>query len=216
MLVYVDRSPRVCSSSRIQTVSILSPDYTDLRTDRSKPICRVSPSVYAIVVSFTASNGCSQVGSAVDTFIASFPPEELATVTWATDLTQTNSYTNVPCGPPGFDGHGESYKPWFYAPHALFDQIGGPGYGGCWFPAWPDPSIRLVPDDGIINGPILPPRAKPRRHKRAEIEARTHTTVAVHSVDNGPVNGPNPPLNRRAAAAAQGVPQSPAQTPDPA
>ena len=216
LFLYIDRSHKVCSSSRIHTVGIPSPTDTNLRTNESKTNYRVSPSVYAIVVSFTASNGCSQVGIALDTFTASFAPDELATITWAPGYTNTNSYTDVPCGPPGFDGHGRSYQPKFFAPHALFDQIGGAGYAGCWFPPWDDPSIRLVADNGIINGPNLPPKAKPRRQKRAEIQARTHTTMAVHSVDSGPINGPNPPLIRRAAAAAQGAPQPPAQTPDPA
>lgn len=216
LFLYIDGSRTACSSFRIHTVSIPSRKYAILRVNGSKPIYRVSPSVYAIVVSFTASNGCSQVGIATDTFTASFAPDELKTVTWAPGLTNVNSYTDAPCGPPGFDGHGRSYQPRFYAPHALFDQIGGPGYAGCYFPPWDDPPIRLVTDDGIINGPDLPQKVKPRRHKRAGIEARTHTAMAVHSLDHGSTNWPNPPLNKRAAAAAQGVPQSPAPTRHPA
>lgn len=171
------------------------------------------PSIYAVVVSFTATDGCKQIGNAFDTFTASFAPDELSTISWAPSLTITNSFTDAPCGPPGYDLKGKPYQPWFVPPHALFDQMGGPGYLGCQFFWWKDPSYSIVSDNGAINPPTLPTGAKLRRHERAAIEARADIAMDVHSVDDGPTNAPNLPRHRRAAATAHVAPQAPAKTP---
>ena len=169
----------------------------------------MSPSIYAIVISFTATDGCRQIGNAYDTFTASFPPEDLSIVTWAPGELFTNHYADAPCGPPGSNLHGKPFKPWFAPPHALFDQMGGPGYGGCEIDGWRDPSYTLVPDNGTINGPDLPSRVKPRLYEGRDVEAR-----GLHQlVDADPTNGPDLPQDGRAAATAHVAPQAPAKTP---
>ena len=167
------------------------------------------PSIYAVVVSFTATNGCQQIGNAFDTFTASFAPDELSIVTWAPGEIYTNLYADAPCGPPGYNLNGNPFKPWFAPPHALFDQMGGPGYGGCQIGPWRDPSYTLVPDNGPINEPDLPSRVRPRLYEDRDVEAR-----GLHQlVHADPTNTPDLPHHVRAAATAHVAPQAPAKTP---
>lgn len=168
----------------------------------------MSPSIYAIVISFTASDGCQIIGKTYDTFTGSFLPEEVSIVPWAFGVF-TNLYADVPCGPPGYNLNGKPFKPEFAAPHALFDQMGGSAYDGCEIEMWKDPSYTLVQDNGAINGPDLPSRVKPRLYEGRDVEAR-----GLHQlVDADPTNGPDLPQDGRAAATAHVAPQAPAKTP---
>ena len=164
-------------------------------------------------MSFTASDGCSQVGTAYDTFIASFAPDELDTVTWlggptAPGFTAVNSFAYGPCGPPGANLNGKPYQPPFAAPHALFDQMGFQHPECDFILDWLDPSYTLLPADGV-KGPDLPPNAEHHRHAAAEAtdQAQMVTTTAIHHH--------RIPRYKRAAATAAGVPQGPIKTAEP-
>ena len=167
------------------------------------------PSIYAIVVSFTATDGCVQIGNAYHTFTASFAPEEVSIVSWDTGEIFTNHFADAPCGPPGYNLNGKPFEPWFAPPTALFDQMGGAQYDGCQIARWRDPSYTLVSDNGAINGPELPSKMKPRLYGGRDVEA-----MGLHQlVDADPTNGPDLPQDGRAAATAHVAPQAPAKTP---
>ena len=81
-------------------------------------------------------------------------------------------------------------------------------------PEIPDPSSTLISIPGPINGPVLPSKAKFRRHRGADTEARLSTTVGVQSVYQGRENRRHLPRYMTAAATAHGVPPPPARTPN--
>ena len=86
-------------------------------------------------------------------------------------------------------------------PQALFVQmsrsIGDLRYSNCATAMFRDPPYRLKRLNGPINGPNFANNARPRRHKRPELEATTDIAMDVQS------------QHRRAAATAHGVPQPP-------
>ena len=178
---------------------------------------RIFPSIYAIVVSLTRSDGCQQIGRTFDTFTASFAPDQLTTITDSSGNVAANDFGNAPCGPPGWVPSGQPYQPWFKAPQALFDQLGDLGYSYCAFPELPDPSTAFVTIPGPIKGPefILPPKARRRRHRGAGIEEGDSIAGGVQSVHHGPISRRHLPMSGTAAATAHGVPQPPARTPNP-
>ena len=169
------------------------------------------PSVYAVVISFTATDGCQVIGNAWDTFTASFSPEEVSVVPGAAGEIFTNLYADGPCGPPGQMLNGKPFKPSFAPPPALIESIeqaGGPMSIECEYEPWKDPSYTLVLDPGAINGPELPSRMKPRLYDGPDVEAR-----GLHQlVDADPTNRPDLPQDGRAAATAHVAPQVPAKT----
>lgn len=147
--------------------------------------------MYAIVISYTASDGCKQIGRAYNSFTASFDPSDITTYNADGSKDIFNS-ADMPCGPEGVDLNGQPYQPWFAPPPGLFDQMGGALYQGvsqCTFPAWIDPPIALPTARGGVSGP--------------DIGAGPH-----------PYN-PHHPRNRRAPAAAHDVPHAPAKTSGP-
>ena len=127
----------------------------------------MSPSVYAIIESFTASNGCSTIGRAFSAFTASFDPGEVSTYA-AGGVPAVFNFSDMPCGPDNNASDAEPYWPYIVAPPSLFEQMGG-GYNDCRLNSWPDPSITLVP--GAADGPFGSPPLHPGRHRRAPAPA---------------------------------------------
>ena len=162
------------------------------------------------------SDSCGQIRSS-DSFTASFAQDEVSTITDSSGNVAANDFGNAPCGPPGWISNGQPYQPWFKAPQALFEQFGESDSSYCVMPEMKDPPYTLISIPGPINGPVLPPKAKFRRHRGAETEARTgtRTTVGVQSVYQGPTNRRHLPRYMTAAATAHEVPQPPAITPNP-
>ena len=158
------------------------------------------------MISFTASDGCSQVGNAFDTFIASFGPDELDTVAWPDyGVTKVNDFIYGPCGPPGANLNGKPYQPPFMPPHHLFDQMGFQQPECDFILQWQDPSYTLLPADSV-NGPDLPPEAEHHGHAEATKQAQMVTT------EGAPIHHHRVPRYKRAAATAAGVPQGPIKT----
>ena len=162
----------------------------------------------------TTSDGCGQIHNS-DSFTASFAPEEVSTIIDSSGNVAANDFGNAPCGPPGGNPPGQLYQPWFKAPKALFEQFGDSNDSYCVMPEMRDPSYTLISIPGPINGPDLPAKAKFRRHRGAETEASTGTTVGVQSVYHSLTSRRHLPRYMTAAATAHGAPQPPARTPNP-
>ena len=115
--------------------------FREMRADETSP--SISPSVYVIIVSFTASDECHTTGISYDAFTATFEPEAISTY-GPGGIPNAFNFSDMPCGPNGMKyAQGKAYRPYLVAPAGLMDQMGL--HEACALNSWPDPSIKLLP-----------------------------------------------------------------------
>ena len=86
----------------------------------------ISPSIYVVIESFTASDECHLTGTSYDTFTATFVPEAISTF-GPGGIPNAFNFSDMPCGPNGMTyPQGGHYEPYLVAPAGLMDQMGLP------------------------------------------------------------------------------------------
>lgn len=125
---------------------------------RANSQIRTSPNIYVVVSSYTQSSDCSLVLS-YDKFTGTLHPDEVSTY-GAGGIPARFNFADMPCGPPGLTlpSDESSFKPWFMAPDSLMQSM---GIGNCSLNSWLDPSMALIPAQGVDGPGVL---AGPRKH----------------------------------------------------
>ena len=112
------------------TRPILSPEYTKHVRVRQLTysdiaqiltVCRQSPSIYAIIPSIRASDGCNTVGRTFAGLTTSFPPGALSSI-GPDSSTYSFDFGDLPCPPAdkGWDSSRGRYTPQIAPPDFLF------------------------------------------------------------------------------------------------
>ena len=132
------------------------------------------------MISFTAHDGCSQIGNAFDNYVASFAPGEFQTWDGLASTAKSFDPADMPCGPEGIDLKGKPYQPLFVPPPGLFDRMGGSGYEGCIFSGWTDPPTTLQSRTAVNR----PPKAGFPQHRRAPATAHEAPIGPARTVES--------------------------------